>query len=92
MVPTARHTYGRAALLALGWLAVACLLALAAGWLRSRFDAEGAWRDVLRWSLLGGLALLPLLAGAVHRSVRVVALTALVEALVLGGLMVMLIR
>ncbi len=92
MVSTARHTYGRAALLAVGWLTAAAVSALGASWLRTRFDPVGEWRDVLRWTVFVALALLPVLAGAVHRSVRVVTLTALVETVVLGGLVALLVR
>jgi hypothetical protein len=92
MVSTARHTYGRAALLAAGWLAAAALLAFGASWLRTRSDPDGEWRNVFRWTVFVALALLPVFAGAVHRSVRVVTLTALLEALVLGGLVALLVR
>jgi hypothetical protein len=88
MSMAARHTfYGRATLLAVAWLTALAVLSLGASWLRTRFDPEGEWREVLLWTVFVMLALLPLLAGAVHRSVRVVTLTALLEALVLGGLL-----
>ncbi len=38
----------------------------------------------LYWTVVVVLALLPMLAGAAHRSVRVLTLTALFEALALG--------
>jgi hypothetical protein len=87
MTHSARHTYGRAALLAVCWLVAAVALSLGASWLRPRFDPNGSGRDVLWWSAFVLLAVLPLLAGAVHRSVRIVAFTALFESLLLLGVL-----
>ncbi len=92
MAGAARYTYRGAALLAVVWLVVSVLLALLATWLNRNFDTARQWTDALRWTVILALALLPFVAGAVHRSLRVVTLTALLEALSLGVLMVVLLN
>jgi hypothetical protein len=80
-------TYRQATLRAALWVAVAALLAVGAAFVRPRFDPENAGIETFKMVVLAAFAALPLVAGAAHRSVRVVTLTALFEALLLGGLL-----
>jgi hypothetical protein len=85
MAESTADTYRRAAKVAGCWVAAAAALAVAAAYLRVRLDPGESRGDVVKFATLAGFAALPLAAGLVHRTFKVVTLTALFEAALLGG-------
>jgi hypothetical protein len=79
-------TYKQASQRAAIWVAAAAVAAVVASYVLMRSGSDYEERETFKRGVLLGLAGLPVLAGAVHRSVRVLGLAALFEAVLLAGL------
>jgi len=86
MAGPARHPYGTAGLLALAWVAGAVLVAFGVAWWLGMSPRNDERLPMFQRTTLVAMAGLPFVAGGVHRSLRVLTMTALLEAVLLGGL------